>query len=534
MSADVLSNLNILLLLHLEVLRFLKSKVHAESCTAAGSFILALQHERRQPYFIGINRSALLLMLALLSLLFLMQGITSLPNSRSLLSSIRQQQASRSQGIHLRPEIPSEYSPRFLQEEVCVEPSNVFDDDFYLDQFLPVANPVCYCEDLDEFDFDAYFAENPLETASVPAIQLWLDNFNAFASDLRGGERSGCRNECTICQSAPEICYYLTGDLETVANLGLAEPLTVDEILSLSSSSDDEVDALINSRILVFSSSVTDTQCATPTTIQGTMSTLCLTLASTFSSPQGVPVDEIEDASSFGCAVSVDGEQCNSCELGEGCPVLDCSNIESNPVVVDICDTNPESFPGVFFLLYEDTEAELEYSLGSCDGTAPNVPVSMPAAAPVTAPTNPPVPAPTGSPVSIPVDPTPTDAPASMPAAPVMIPSGPASTDPPVSDAPVTTPAVQSNPLCLTSIICPNVCNNDCPNFSPANAPVNFPTEGAPTMMMTAPTDVPVIGSTAAPATAAQLLDTASAAGWNAPMGSLWLVLALLAAFLLG
>ena len=55
-----------------------------------------------------------------------------------------------------------------------------------------------------------YFDENSLNTVHITATQFSVESSNELTADLRVGE-----------QSAPEVNYYVSVDLETVSNIGL-------------------------------------------------------------------------------------------------------------------------------------------------------------------------------------------------------------------------------------------------------------------------------------------------------------------------
>ena len=177
---------------------------------------------------------------------------------------------------------------------------------------MPAANPVCYCEDLTEFDFDAYFEENPIDTVSAAEFQCGWVTSNEFTSDLRQGERSGCRNECTICQSSPALCYYVANDEESVTRIGVTEPFTIQDFISIGEATDDQAGALIENRLRVFSTNYTETTCFTLQPYQIHRVPYVSQSSSAIISAQGVVPDEIEGAlfgpdATFGCSVSVDG-----------------------------------------------------------------------------------------------------------------------------------------------------------------------------------------------------------------------------------
>lgn len=417
--------------------------------------------------------STLSQVIAAVAFLLLPGGVTaSPPSSRTILSTVQKHYAPKSSAI-LRPSnLPNEFSPRFLQDDVCSAPSNVFDDDDTLSQFFSAANPVCSCEDLGNYDFTDYLAENPFPEDAVVflAIQEWLDDFNEYTSDLQFGERSGCRNECSVCVS-PDLCYVLDSEIEATSQVGFAQIFTISDFTSIVT--EEEVDDALDSRLRVYSTSYSDKTCYTMTTGDETGETLCLALKIDFDSVEGTPVALFEEAlsgddSTVGCVVTVNDVMCASCEvnLETECVALDCSNIEGNAAVLDSCDTNEDSFTGIYRLLYES--GDHSYSLGSCSGAPPTP--EAPTKAPViaSAPTNAPLSTSTDVPV---IATTPTDAPLSS-----------------QSDAPVMAAIPTESPVTLPMDAAPTgalVVTTYAPAMSPneetaTNAPATSATTEAP------------------------------------------------------
>ena len=93
-----------------------------------------------------------------------------------------------------------------------------------------------------------------------------------------------------------DLCYYLADDVETVTLIGLSEPFTTQDFLSLGELADDQADALIESRLLVFPRTIPKQLVSRLRPYRIQPSTLCSSTFFSYNSAQGVTLEDFEDA----------------------------------------------------------------------------------------------------------------------------------------------------------------------------------------------------------------------------------------------
>jgi hypothetical protein len=390
------------------------------------------------------------------------------PDSRSVLATIRQQTASAAAAAsrggggrgralfstynnnnNNKMELFPIQRARALQatgggDDMCA-PTDIYEfDDDNLRTFNTSFAPVCTCNIGDSFNIEQYFDENPVPT-DASLLDQWIKDLNDFGRSLVFDEQVGCRNECSVCTSENSPCLILEQS-EAFMFRGSVN-FTLDDILTIGSD-------LLDEDLLVFLEESTSMTCYRA---EGSSSgKVCITETNVFSSDVGIASSEIgEEAVIYGCALSVDGVDCTSCSVDEttNCVMADCTNIAGDSsAMIDSCNADRASFPGVFGPLYDIQAEGVTYSLGRCDddGSSSTPP--------------PPPPPPNAAPVATPVAMSgPTTAPAAV-SAPV---TGPASSP---ESAPVSSPA-------------------SLPGSAPASAPEPTPVSST----VTSPNSAPVL-----------------------------------------
>lgn len=336
---------------------------------------------------------------------------SSLPSSRSILAKLRQGNALPGGGLFRRDRNKRELFPtqkaRTLQTgggDVC-EPSDVFDDTDSLQQFSASYEPACTCLFDSPFDITAYFEDNPFpENATL--FQDWINDFNTYGSNLDSDQQLGCVNKCSACASKESPCLLFEEQSRTVIRAGLN--ISLEEFRAFAELSDDEAEEFFLNQFVLFFQKITSTSCYMAA--GSSSGNVCFTISTEFSSEDGSTFIEALDASTIGCAMSVDDVDCTSCgvDAADECIIADCTNIGGNSsATINSCNKDRASFPGVFGPFYDlEIQPEgLTYTLGSCDGfsgstlAAPSAPSgTTPVAGPVSTsaagPPLPPVPVP--------------------------------------------------------------------------------------------------------------------------------------------
>lgn len=283
--------------------------------------------------------------------------------------------------------VSAESNQRHLQDvfsdllDCSTDPAVIFEDDpdgleLYGDETY---KPTCTCEE-SPIPAQEYFDNNPLpeDFTNITAIFEWLTPFlEILNQDFSFSRSQGCSNACSTCFDGYCGLFDTSSSISFVAMP--VKNVTTADLLPLASSNDTINDAaqFVVDSFRIYSGDSKDTICYQYTS--GEMGTVCSTLKTTFSSDEGIGVDEFQNAffesvGEVSCEITLDGTACSSCEFLEDgfCLEADCTNIAGAGAMIT-CPPSKEQFVGPLGALYSiDFANETDYTFGTCDVEGPN------------------------------------------------------------------------------------------------------------------------------------------------------------------
>ena len=267
-------------------------------------------------------------------------------------------------------------------EDQCIASVIYADDDDAIVTFADRFDPVCTCDSAEATPETFLASAASLgENSTTEEVQAFIDDLNESIDGYFMREETSCINSCSSCFL--DYCAIMESSESMSQEMGLSEPFTLTDMVSLLAATDEETDNFIESRILIEDVSFADTFCMDLT--EGAQTgKVCFALTFDFQSEAGVPFSEYEFSSLFAdgdvsCSVTLNGDSCASCTVdfqdlsADPCIAVDCANLVDGAVTDSCSGDESAGFVGPFepfYAFYLADDETLEVTVGDCNAPA--------------------------------------------------------------------------------------------------------------------------------------------------------------------